>query len=404
MKNKPLVSICCAAYNHEKYIEDTLNGFLMQDVDFDYEILIHDDASTDNTAQIIRQYEKKYPDKIFPIYQIENQYSQGKKYSDLNYERVKGKYVAICEGDDYWTDPLKLRLQIQAMEKNPTCEISFHSALSKNCLTNKETIIGKYDNKNSIIDINDVIIKKHDMIPTASCIVTKNVLQKVLEYKSTRSYLTVGDLYFQIFGSLQGGAIYIDRIMSVYRHFTPQSWSMSQDKSFDNQIKHLLAMAKSYQELDAITENKYTKAFQQSTIKRLFSVTGYESFDDFPKEFYPYKILFRELLNQLLVEDNYLIYGASVCSRLILNEMDKKIEYIIDRDRDKHNTKYFNKPIKAIDFIKTFDDKKIIIALVGRSNEIVNFLIKKYSLKKEQFIVFDDFLIEADLLKELDFQ
>lgn len=116
---KPLVSICCITYNHEKYIRDALEGFVMQETNFPFEVLIHDDASTDRTADIIREYEKKYPDIIKPIYQKENQYSKGIKISaTYNFPRAQGKYIALCEGDDFWTDKKKLQIQTDFMEKN----------------------------------------------------------------------------------------------------------------------------------------------------------------------------------------------------------------------------------------------------------------------------------------------
>ena len=102
--NCPLVSICCITYNHAPYIRQCLDGFMMQQTNFTFEVLIHDDASTDGTADIIREYESKYPDIIKPIYQTENQYSKGVKVSaTFNFPRAKGKYIAMCEGDDYWT-------------------------------------------------------------------------------------------------------------------------------------------------------------------------------------------------------------------------------------------------------------------------------------------------------------
>ena len=118
--NQPIVSICCITYNHESYIEAALNGFLMQETNFPFEIVIHDDASTDNTARIIKEYEKKYPHIINPIYQIENQKSKYKSGMNprFNYPRAKGKYIALCEGDDYWIDPYKLQTQVDFLEKN----------------------------------------------------------------------------------------------------------------------------------------------------------------------------------------------------------------------------------------------------------------------------------------------
>ena len=115
----PLVSITCITYNHEQFISETIEGFLRQKTTFPIEILIHDDASTDRTADVIRKYEKDHPDLIFPIYQKENQYSKGNLPGKINLERAKGKYLAFCEGDDYWTDPFKLQKQVDFLELNP---------------------------------------------------------------------------------------------------------------------------------------------------------------------------------------------------------------------------------------------------------------------------------------------
>ena len=124
----PLVSICCITYNHASFIRKCLDGFLMQQTDFPIEILIHDDCSTDGTTEIIREYEAKYPDLIFPLYEEENQYQQGKaaEIDFYNYRRARGKYIAYCEGDDYWTDPLKLQKQVDFMETNPEYSVCFH--------------------------------------------------------------------------------------------------------------------------------------------------------------------------------------------------------------------------------------------------------------------------------------
>src|SRR5690554_6550272 len=127
--DKPVVSICCITYNHEPYIEDALKGFLIQETDFPFEILIHDDASTDRTADIIREYEAKYPRLIKPIYQVENQYSQGVKISaKFNFPRSQGKYIALCEGDDYWIDKDKLQKQYDFLKLNQEYSLCFHSA------------------------------------------------------------------------------------------------------------------------------------------------------------------------------------------------------------------------------------------------------------------------------------
>ena len=126
--NNPLVSISCITYNHGSFIKDCLDGFLMQKTSFDFEILIDDDASTDDTVDIIKLYQERYPDLIKPIFQKENQYSKGQRGMNIayNFNRAKGTYIAMCEGDDYWTDSLKLQKQIDFLEHNPDYDVSFH--------------------------------------------------------------------------------------------------------------------------------------------------------------------------------------------------------------------------------------------------------------------------------------
>ncbi len=116
----PLVSIRCLAFNQEKYIAQTLDGFLMQETDFPFTICIHDDASTDGTANIIREYEKKYPLIFRALCQTENQWSKhdGSLTRAVN-SLLKGKYIAECEGDDYWTVPNKLQMQADFLEASP---------------------------------------------------------------------------------------------------------------------------------------------------------------------------------------------------------------------------------------------------------------------------------------------
>ena len=141
MDDTPLVSICCLTFNHEPFIRQCLDGFVMQETTFEVEILIHDDASTDKTADIIREYAAKY-DSIFPIFETENKYSNGYKGKmDIvfNYARARGKYIASCEGDDYWTDPHKLQKQVDFMEAHPEYSVCFHRCQHLNTYNGKIT-------------------------------------------------------------------------------------------------------------------------------------------------------------------------------------------------------------------------------------------------------------------------
>lgn len=125
--NELMVTIRCMTYNHEPYIRQCLEGFVMQKTNFRFEAIVHDDASTDGTAAIIREYAEKYPDIIKPIYETENQYSKHDgSLRRIMDEACKGKYIAYCEGDDYWIDPLKLQKQVDFLEKHPEVSYSCH--------------------------------------------------------------------------------------------------------------------------------------------------------------------------------------------------------------------------------------------------------------------------------------
>lgn len=146
-----LVSISCITYNHSAYIRQCLDGMLMQQTTFGFEILIHDDCSTDGTENIIREYASKYPQIIKPLYEEENQYQNGKPFGSIvwNIPRAKGKYIAFCEGDDYWTDPLKLQKSVDFLESHPD-----YGFIGSKCLIRKgnELFEDKYPLGNYVLE------------------------------------------------------------------------------------------------------------------------------------------------------------------------------------------------------------------------------------------------------------
>lgn len=126
----PLLSIVCPAYNQEAFVAQTLDGFLSQQTSFSYEILINDDASTDNTARIIAQYAERHPQIIRPFYQQVNQFRLGKPCVPNLFAKARGRYIAYCEADDYWTDPRKLQLQVDFLESHPDYVLTYHDAIA----------------------------------------------------------------------------------------------------------------------------------------------------------------------------------------------------------------------------------------------------------------------------------
>ena len=124
----PLLSICCITYNQEAYVQQALEGFAMQRVNFPIELIVHDDFSTDNTRQILTDFKDSAPFPVTLLFPDENKFSQGERIFLKTFRQAKGKYVALCEGDDFWTDPLKLQKQVDFLEENRESIICFHRA------------------------------------------------------------------------------------------------------------------------------------------------------------------------------------------------------------------------------------------------------------------------------------
>ncbi|WP_418509491.1 glycosyltransferase family 2 protein [Corallibacter sp.] len=143
MVNNIKVSVVCTAFNHERFIAQAIDSFLEQQCDFAYEIIIHEDCSTDGTKAIIEAYEKKYPDIIKPIYQPVNIYSKGEKPWVYCFKKAQGDYIALCDGDDYWIDPYKLQKQVDFLEANDDYFfVSANSQFLKNNQLEETKIVG----------------------------------------------------------------------------------------------------------------------------------------------------------------------------------------------------------------------------------------------------------------------
>lgn len=263
------VSVICNAYNHEDYIRDALEGFIMQKTNFKFEILVHDDASTDNTADIIREYEKKYPHLIKPIYQVENQYSKGTGLvGKTQLARAKGKYIAMCEGDDYWTDPYKLQKQFDAMEKNPQVDICAHGAVTIDASTKKIEQEIKPKEYDTIIPPEEVISGGGGYVVTCSLFYRKSINDNFPEFRKILTF----DYTLQICGSLRGGMLYLNDCMSVYRILSKNSWSSRMSQDISSYIKHLQRVHEMFKVLNEETEYRYNNIINEKLLQNEFKV------------------------------------------------------------------------------------------------------------------------------------
>lgn len=269
MANEIMVSIECTSYNHEKYIAEALESMLMQQTNFAYEILIHDDASTDRTAEIIRSYEKKYPDIVKPIYQTENQYSKGVLVELFNQERAQGKYIAVCEGDDYWTDPQKLQRQVDYMEAHPECSMCVHAAEQVSAVTKKTVYTIRPSHKNKIYTVEEVIEGGGDLFATNSILYS---LEKIPEKPEFYLNATIGDYPLVICGALSGTVYYMDRNMSAYRVEVEGSWTTMQVSDVAKKQEHLQEVAEMLDEINAYTNFKYDKVINRTKKRDRFYI------------------------------------------------------------------------------------------------------------------------------------
>ena len=217
-----MVSIKCLAYNHGKFIRETLEGFVMQKTNFRFEAIVHDDASTDNTAEIIREYAEKYPEIIKPIYETENQYS--KKDGSLQRimdEACNGKYIAFCEGDDYWIDPYKLQKQVDIFENNNKIGLVFSKVDVYDEL--KKEIISDFGDKTDFFKLLDL----GNSIPTLSVCIRAEIYNSYInEIKPWEYRWKMGDYPLWLYTLKFYESAFIDSVMGVYRKL-PNSASHS---------------------------------------------------------------------------------------------------------------------------------------------------------------------------------
>lgn len=271
MSNEIMVSIKCLAYNHEKYIAQMFEGCLAQKVKFKYEIIVHEDASTDNTASIVREYEKKYPDIIVPIYEKENMYMSG-RINDIIYEKVRGKYIAFCEGDDYWIDETKLQRQIDYLEQHQECSFCFHDAIivwenGKRCSNFFPDKIMKnvmWNNCDATFNPGQLI--ELGFIPTASIVGRTKYVKKTRKFCDNE---VCGDLPLRLSLSMDGYGHYINRRMSAYRSGNPNSASGKAQGSYDNMMKTYEGHCKILKSFDNVTEKVWHQEVEHDMKKRL---------------------------------------------------------------------------------------------------------------------------------------
>lgn len=256
MDEQPIqVSVMCAVYNHEKYIRKALQSFVDQKTNFRFEVLVHDDASTDGSAAIIKEYEEQYPDIIKPIYQTVNQYSQGINIGrTFQFPRAKGKYIAVCEGDDYWTDPNKLQEQFDFMEAHEDYVLIAHGS---DIVDESGAYVSEYAKITKTDYEKGELIEDINAFQTASMFYRSDARTKNLEFLNT---VKTFDYVFKSVLTTEGKIHIIPKIMSAYRLGSIGSWTQRVAQKADQRLKHLEESIEFFKKLDAYRNGEFHDA------------------------------------------------------------------------------------------------------------------------------------------------
>ncbi len=314
-RKKVLLSCCCITYNHEKFISQAIEGMLKQETDFPFEIIIHDDASTDGTVEIIKKYADKYPHIIRTILQKENQYSQKKNIMAIPINKARGQYIASLEGDDYWIDPLKLQKQVDFLEKNSEYVCCYHNSMviNGNNEVISDTLIGGPKD-----------YSKSEMLASNTDITTHSVVFKnIIVYPDDLKEIPFGDMARWHLMGFHGKAKYLEDVgKAAYRIHEGGVWSRLDNLSqFKKTILSKLMLR------DNLTKHHLSTKDIDDNINHYIARTLTESLTK--KEFLMYRKVVQNILrNKELSTSKLIILHLQMLGTRIF----RKIKYIFQAD------------------------------------------------------------------------
>lgn len=254
------VSIRCLVYNHASYIRDCLDGIVKQETDFPFEAIVHDDASTDGSADIIREYAEKYPHIIKPILRETNLYQNGngRLIGKSITEACTGRYWALCEGDDYWTDPKKLQKQVDFLDAHPEYSMV---CTDGDVITPHGTEHWERYPESCDIPFDDIVSKGGAWIYTASIVYRPELLHP---YPACCKKCHVGDYPLQILMGIRGKVYFIAERMVVYRFMSPGSWTEKNSNINISYYPNWLSEVNMLRGLNELTKGKHHEVFYRT--------------------------------------------------------------------------------------------------------------------------------------------
>lgn len=266
-----MVSVLCATYNQKKYIRQCLDSVLAQETDFRFEIIVRDDCSTDGTSEIVLEYANRYPDKVIPLMLEENHYSHGK--NDIAFMRlfdlIRGKYFAVCEGDDFWTDPKKLQIQVDFMETHPKYSMCCHSSY----LTDETGIIRKDKVFRCKTESGDLSVER---IISGWSMATNTILVRKSSWEDHivpfQGKCLNEDYGLEVYTALRGKVYYLDRLMGAYRMNSTGSMTVFYKDHPEILKERVLEFARMMDRLNEYTDHQYESVIRKYRNMQLFDM------------------------------------------------------------------------------------------------------------------------------------
>lgn len=225
----PVVSVCCPAYNHAQFLPRMLDSVLAQESTFRFELLVHDDASTDDTPAILARYQAAYPEIVRVITQTENQYSQLPVIAPrFLFPEVRGQYIALCEGDDCWTATDKLQRQVEVMEQNDQLDLCFHPVSVVDAGGRVQGSMGTGAKGHLLVGLDRIVLGGGGYCPTPSVLFRSSVAESITACVKSAPF---SDKFIQIIAAARGGAIYIQQEMAAYRRGHAGTWTAQSESA-----------------------------------------------------------------------------------------------------------------------------------------------------------------------------
>jgi glycosyltransferase involved in cell wall biosynthesis len=265
LPESPKVSVCMLAYKHEKHIAQAIEGVVAQQCDFPVELVIGEDCSPDNTRDVALKYQQAHPGLVRIITSEHNVGMMTNFCRTMH--ACRGRFIALCEGDDYWNDPLKLRNQVELFSRHPRLSLAGHPVRELDQATGmlRGTVRPAFSSR--MLSMHELILGDGGLIPSPSIMFRRDLLDQLPDWFHDAP---VGDYPLVLAAGLHGDVAVQNRCMAVYRRNVPGSWSERQGRAFRRRWDSASLMAQFLARFDAGTGNRFARETRQLSSK-LFS-------------------------------------------------------------------------------------------------------------------------------------